>query len=152
MVFEIFIKALYPNKNTTLGLRIIMKPEINLISLITENFETMVNFYKEILSFPILNQMESYVEFKTKGVRFAITTTETMKQVTGLKEYMAKKNSHVFELAFDCDSVDNLDKEYKNLSSKGVKFISEPKTMPWNQRTAFFTDPDGNIHEIFANI
>jgi len=24
--------------------------------------------------------------------------------------------------------------------------------MPWNQRTAFIADPDGNIHEIFADL
>ena len=30
--------------------------------------------------------------------------------------------------------------------------IKEPQNMPWNQRTALFADPDGNIHEIFAGI
>ena len=34
----------------------------------------------------------------------------------------------------------------------GARAIHDPEDMPWNQRTALFADPDGNIHEIFADI
>ncbi|RKD32466.1 hypothetical protein [Thermohalobacter berrensis] len=33
-----------------------------------------------------------------------------------------------------------------------VQPIQPPKNMPWNQRTALFSDPDGNIHEIFYDL
>jgi len=34
----------------------------------------------------------------------------------------------------------------------GAREVHKPEDMPWNQRTALFADPDGNIHEIFADI
>lgn len=34
----------------------------------------------------------------------------------------------------------------------GATPIQAPQNMPWNQRTALFSDPDGNIHEIFAEL
>jgi hypothetical protein len=30
--------------------------------------------------------------------------------------------------------------------------IKKPSYMPWNQRTGFFADPDGNVHEVFADL
>lgn len=39
---------------------------------------------------------------------------------------------------------------YEDLISKGATSIKGPSDMPWGHRTAFFADPEGNIHEIFA--
>ena len=36
--------------------------------------------------------------------------------------------------------------------AKGVTPIQAPANMPWGQRTAFFADPEGNIHELFAEL
>ncbi|MCK4424817.1 VOC family protein, partial [Candidatus Bathyarchaeota archaeon] len=44
--------------------------------------------------------------------------------------------------------VDDVDKVYVHLESKGVKFIKELHDEPWGGRQATFTDPDGNILEI----
>ena len=44
--------------------------------------------------------------------------------------------------------VDDVDKVYEHLESKGVKFIKELHDEPWGGRQATFTDPDGNILEI----
>jgi uncharacterized glyoxalase superfamily protein PhnB len=39
--------------------------------------------------------------------------------------------------------VDNVDRTYKELKAKGVKFVSEPKDQYWGGRTATFIDPSG---------
>lgn len=57
-----------------------------------------------------------------------------------------------FELAFPCENPNDVDESFKKLICKGVISVHEPKDMPWNQRTALFADPDGNIHEIFTEI
>jgi uncharacterized glyoxalase superfamily protein PhnB len=41
--------------------------------------------------------------------------------------------------------VDYLDKAYQRLKERGVKFVLEPKDLPWGERTATFVDPDGNM-------
>ena len=41
---------------------------------------------------------------------------------------------------------------YHEITQKGAAPIKRPEDMPWNQRAAFIADPDGNIHEIFADL
>lgn len=129
-----------------------MKAQINMIGIITNNFDAMKNFYNETLGFKILMELESYVEFKSEGVRFAISTGEVMHQATGEKGYLETRAAHKFELAFKCDNTQAIDSDFQKLIEKGAKEIKAPTNMPWGQRTAFFADPDGNIHELFCEL
>jgi hypothetical protein len=38
------------------------------------------------------------------------------------------------------------------INTMGATPVHQPQNMPRNQRAALFADPDGNIHEIFAEI
>lgn len=127
-----------------------MKAEISLITIWTDNIDKMKVFYNDILGFNTKNDLGDYVEFKNKGVRFAICKRSVMYNYSDI--FKGKHTGQGFELAFPCDSVEELDKTYKRLLDKGVKGIHEPQNMPWNQRTALFCDPDGNIHEIFTEL
>lgn len=127
-----------------------MKAEINLITIWTDEMDRMRNFYNQVLGFRIKNDLGNYVELENSGVRFAICQREVMYEFSG--EYNKKAVGQAFELAFPCESPDNVDKSYKQLITNGATPIHEPQDMPWNQRTALFADPDGNIHEIFAEI
>jgi lactoylglutathione lyase len=44
--------------------------------------------------------------------------------------------------------LDDVDKEYEELRSRGVSFVKPPTTFPWGQRIAYFEDPEGNLWEI----
>ena len=44
--------------------------------------------------------------------------------------------------------VEDIDAAYKSLSAKGVTFLRPPTDQPWGLRTAYFTDPEGNLWEI----
>ncbi len=127
-----------------------MKSEINLITIWTDNFKEMKNFYNEVLGFKIKNKLDSYVEFENPGARFAICTREVM--FSHSSKYKEKATGQSFELAFPCDNPTDVDESFKKLISLGATPIHEPQNMPWNQRTALFADPDGNIHEIFADL
>lgn len=127
-----------------------MKPEINLITIWTDEIEQMKSFYNQVLGFEIENDLGNYVEFKNDGVRFAICLRNVMYGYSN--EYSKKAVGQSFELAFPCDNPNDVDKSFKQLIEMGAIPIHEPLDMPWNQRTALFADPDGNIHEIFAEI
>jgi lactoylglutathione lyase len=128
-----------------------MKPRINMIGIITNQLPVMKAFYKDVLGFETELEMEEYVEFKNEGVRFALSTGSVMAQATGDQSYLESHTGHALELAFKCESPQDVDEQYKKLQSKGVDMIKPPADMPWNQRTAFFADPDGNIHELFCD-
>jgi len=127
-----------------------MKSQINLITIWTDDIEKMKEFYNQVLGFEVKNDLENYVEFKNDGVRFAICMREVM--YTYSNAYKKKGSGQVFELAFPCENPNDVDQSFKDLVTNGAISIQEPKNMPWGQRTALFADPDGNIHEIFAEI
>ncbi len=127
-----------------------MKPTIALITIWTDHMEDMKRFYHQVLGFPIQTDLGDYVEFENSGVRFAICKRSVMYQYTNA--YQERAAGQSFELAFPCDSPQAVDAAYNQLIKSGATPICEPRNMPWYQRTAFFADPDGNIHEIFAEL
>lgn len=127
-----------------------MKAEINLITIWTNDIDTMKHFYHSVLGFPIKNDLGSYVEFESDGVRFSICRRDVMYDYSS--EYRSEGSGQVFELAFPCESLSDVDETYDKLIAMGATPIHPPENMPWNQRTALFADPDGNIHEIFADL
>ena|SRR5660397_39583 len=127
-----------------------MKAKINLITIWTDKIDKMKNFYNQVMGFKIKNDLGEYVEFENEGVRFAICLRSVVNGYS--KEFSKKTNGQSFELAFPCEDPEDVDKTFENLISKGVTPVHEPQDMPWNQRTAMFSDPDGNIHEIFSEI
>lgn len=132
------------------GVNETMKAQINLITIWTDQINPMKNFYHNVLGFAVSNDLGNYVEFKNEGVRFAICLREVMYDYSA--EYKKAASGQGFELAFPCDSPEDVDTSFNALIRNGATAIQEPQTMPWNQRTAVFADPDGNIHEIFAEL
>ncbi|MCY3412247.1 MAG: VOC family protein [Candidatus Heimdallarchaeota archaeon] len=129
-----------------------MKFNIDMISIITHKFDELVRFYNEVLGFDLKLKLENYVEFDNEGVRFAITTPVVMENATTNDCYSEEHRGQSFELAFAMESPDLVDKVYQEIIEKGATPIKAPADMPWGQRTAFFADPDANIHEIFSDL
>lgn len=127
-----------------------MKAKINLITIWTDNIDRMKEFYQKIIGFDIINDLGNYVEFKNSGVRFAICSRSVMYSYN--IDFRLSPKGQIVELAFECDSEEDLDETYKSFKGKEVEFITTPEIMPWGQKTALFRDPDGNIHEIFTEI
>lgn len=126
-----------------------MEARINLITIWTDDVIPMKEFYNKVLGFKIENDLGEYVEFKNEGVRFALCLRKVMYNYS--EEYKKLRIGQSFELAFPCKSPEDVDKSYKDIISKGGVPVHEPQNMPWDQRTALFSDPDGNIHEIFSD-
>jgi lactoylglutathione lyase len=129
-----------------------VRAQISLITIVTSDVPKMTGFYSDVIGFKIKNETENYVEFENEGVRFAICSRQIMDDVTGgHNSFKEDTKGQSFELAFPCESPEDVKKTYEELIAKGAVAVKEPTTMPWGQTTAFFADPDGNIHEIFAD-
>jgi predicted enzyme related to lactoylglutathione lyase len=127
-----------------------MKAEINLITIWTDDVEKMKDFYSRVIGFETINDLGDYVEFRSSGVRFAICKRSVM--VGFSQEYLKKPSGQGFELAFPCQTPEDVDLSYESIVKLGAVPVHEPQDMPWNQRTALFADPEGNIHELFAEL
>ena len=129
-----------------------MKGQISLITILTDDVHRLANFYQSILGFQLQQDLDQYVELVNRGVRFAICARSVMESATGNGVFHEPRSGQSFELAFPLASVAELDQAYADIIEKGATPIHPPANMPWNQRTAFFADPDGNIHELFTDL
>ena len=129
-----------------------MKARIDMVGVLTSQFAAMLSFYRDVLGFKVLLEMDGFAEFENEGVRFALSTNAVMLGITEHKSYTKPRQGHGFELAFRSTSPQEVDTDYAALIEKGAIPIKGPADMPWGQRTAFFADPDDNIHEIFADL
>jgi len=82
-----------------------------------------ITFYENVLGLKKTGEWPNYATFDVGGVQFGL-------QPRGKLEIFL--------------TVDNIDKAYKELREKGVRFLSEPKDEHWGARAATFVDPDGN--------
>lgn len=126
--------------------------QIALITIVTDDVPRLVAFYRDVLGFAVKDDSGLYVEFHHDGVRFAVCARSVLRDATGHASYAEAPRGQHFELAFPCDSPAEVDRIYTQAIAQGATPIHAPANMPWQQRTAMFADPDGNIHEFFADL
>jgi lactoylglutathione lyase len=129
-----------------------MLNQIALITILTGDVPRLVAFYREALGFEVKQDLGQYVEFNSAGVRFAVCAQSILHEASGHASYTEARRGHAFELAFPCDSPAEVDRVYAAIVAKNATPIHAPADMPWGQHTAMFADPDGNIHELFADL
>ena len=129
-----------------------MKPRIDLITIWADDVLPVVAFYRDVMGFKVQLDLEKYVEFESQGVRFAICARSVMVATTDHPSYKEAAKGQAFELAFPLDSLEEVDRVYADIMAKGATPIQSPAKMAWGQYTAFFADPEGNIHELFSEL
>jgi catechol 2,3-dioxygenase-like lactoylglutathione lyase family enzyme len=106
------------------------------ITFYVSNLEKASRFYEKTLGLEKKYEFASYVGFQCGNLEIGlIPKTEKQKTSVG--------TSPSVEFL-----VDDIDKTYKELKTKGVNFIKELHNETWGGREAAFTDPDGNVLEI----
>jgi len=91
------------------------------------DLEKSASFYGDILGLEKISEWSTGAIFDIAGVELGLET---------------KGKPEIFLL------VDDVDKAYRNLKDKRVKFVTEPKDQAWGGRTATFVDPDGTTFTI----
>lgn len=129
-----------------------LEPRIALITVLTNDIPAMRAFYEGVLGFEVKTDMDQYIEFDSEGVRFSICHRDVMREATEHATYAEPPGGQRLELAFPCTSPEDVDASYRRIVAAGAAPVKPPADMPWGQRTAFFADPEGNIHELFADL
>ncbi len=129
-----------------------MISQIALITILTDDVPRLAAFYRDVMGFAVKQDLGGYVEFHNDGVRFAICTRSILHEATRHASYTEAHRGQCFELAFPCAEPAEVDRMYAEIVAQGATPVHAPADMPWGQRTAMFADPDGNIHEIFADL
>jgi predicted enzyme related to lactoylglutathione lyase len=110
------------NRIITEGVTVTIK-KVNHMTLPVSNLESAISFYEDVLGLKKTGEWSNYAIFDVGGVELGL-------------EPGGKQS--IFLL------VDDLDKQYKDMVNRNVRFLTEPEEQPWGGRTATFADPDGN--------
>lgn len=129
-----------------------MNGKIALVTILTDDVPRLVAFYQDVLGFAVEDSVSNnYTEFRSEGVRFAVCNRTELVQATRHPRFSEAARGQAFELAFPLPTPEDVDRAYAEITANGATPVQPPASMPWGQRTAFFADPDGNIHELFAD-
>ncbi len=110
------------------------------IMIFVSNLAAAKNFYRDVLGFPIRNESERRLDFEHDGCDFVAFKCE--KNAEALDYSEVARSGFVFEVKSVEETMDNLQK-------KGVHFLHSVPAENEFSRYAAFSDPFGNVHEIF---
>jgi lactoylglutathione lyase len=119
--------------------------QIEWIILKTDDYTASKTFYADVLKLSVVRDIpdDEFTQFKLENCFLAIYGSKQFDSLIGQK-HSGPAGGAIYTFS----QVENVDQSVKDLKNQGVKFIKDPVTQPWGQRTAYFTDPDGHIWEI----
>ncbi|HEX2954465.1 MAG TPA: VOC family protein [Bacillota bacterium] len=108
--------------------------------IVVEDIERSRAFYEQILQQKVLVDFGANVSFEGG---FAIHLKEHYeKLIGGLPPVFG---SHSFELYFETDAIDEIERELKK---EGAEFLHNIEEQPWGQRVLRVYDPDRHIVDV----
>lgn len=130
--------------------------KFNGVRLLVKNFDECFKFYSEKLGLKVtwgeLGGVYASFDIGAGPDGLAIFPSDLMAEAVGnANEPFPLTGSR--EKTMLILQVDNVDKSYKELSAKGIAFITKPTNMGgWGIRTAHLRDPEGNLIELSASL
>ena len=118
------------------------------IGLFVSDLERALAFYGETLGFDLKRRDIGFAEFRTEGVGLALWEVADVTKALALAETPRRGLSAM--VAVRVETADAVDALHDELAAKGVTMVQAPTTHAWNARTTYFSDPDGNLWEIYA--
>ncbi|WP_102193555.1 VOC family protein [Microbacterium aurantiacum] len=121
------------------------------ITVLAGDVAALTAFFRDALELRPAVVEEHYAAFEGDGVRFAVFSRQGMGANThDHPDYRRPRSGQAFELNFECDDAAAVDGRLAHIRSLGGLVIAEPVRTDWGHYSAFFADPEGNIHSLFA--
>lgn len=110
------------------------------IMIFVSDIEEAKRFYRDVLGFPVKVEAENRLEFAHEGVDFIAFKCEKNAVIEDYSQIA--RSVFVFE-------VESVEKSLEALRAEGVDFLHDQPAENEFSRYAAFSDPFGNVHEIF---
>jgi catechol 2,3-dioxygenase-like lactoylglutathione lyase family enzyme len=112
--------------------------KVDYVMLMVSNMKRSVKFYRDTLGLPLKFESPEWTEFKTGATTFAL-------HGGARRAKKAKKSEALAGSCFIGFSVGNVDKTYKDLRARGVRFTMKPEAREGEPiKLAVGLDPDGH--------
>jgi catechol 2,3-dioxygenase-like lactoylglutathione lyase family enzyme len=128
----------------------VMTPRFDAIGLVVADMGKALGFYRRLgLEIPDNADSAPHVEVALPGgCRLLFDTVDTIRSFD--PDWSPPQGGQRIDLAFACDSPDDVDATYARLTDAGYDGHLPPWNAFWGQRYAVIRDPDGNGVDLFA--
>jgi catechol 2,3-dioxygenase-like lactoylglutathione lyase family enzyme len=124
-----------------------LRPSV--IELVVADMAATLAFYRRLgLDLPADADAAPHVEADLDGLRIAWDTEETIRSFD--PNWMPPTGGHRMALAFACESPQQVDAAYGELTAAGYEGHLAPWDAFWGMRYAVVHDPDGRPVDLFA--
>jgi lactoylglutathione lyase len=118
------------------------------MGLFVDDLYEATKFYRDVIGLKVKHTQENYVLFEHEAIDFALFVRSKLPEWLGRQPSYPTGLNGTFELSRELPCFEDLDAEFNRLVKHGAKPVTEPRNMPWGQRTSVVADPDGNLIEI----
>ena len=122
--------------------------QISDVCLLVEDLERATRFYRDVVGFALRRQAPGFADFFTGGATLALWELKHM--TSHLKLTEKKQTGWRMMAAMQLESAAQVDETHRELSGRGVAFLTEPRVYGWNAYAAYFSDPEENLWEIYC--
>lgn len=127
----------------------VKKMKLDMVGIIVTNMQEASLFYQRLGFTLIGDPTGDYLELENDGVRISLNT-QTM--IEGIYGFVPEKHGDKIELAFLCETPEEVDETCDKMADFGYQIYKEPWNAFWGQRYAIIKDLDNNLLSLFANL
>ncbi|MDP7347164.1 MAG: VOC family protein [Phycisphaeraceae bacterium] len=120
--------------------------QVNYVIVLCDDFERMKAFYTEVFAFPVEAESPTDLAMRAGSVTLALR-----KRTRDYDGHSGGAASPGVQIAF-LVAPDEVGPCHEQLVKKGVKILDPPTDQPRGHRTVYFSDPEGNVLEIYAEV
>jgi predicted enzyme related to lactoylglutathione lyase len=115
--------------------------------IITGDVARLVEFYERATGVQAAWSNEDFAEIRTASATLAIGSTRTVALFAPGAARPGDNSSVIIEFL-----VDDVDGVHRTLAGFIADIVTEPRTMPWGNRSLLVRDPDGNLVNFFTPV
>jgi catechol 2,3-dioxygenase-like lactoylglutathione lyase family enzyme len=120
--------------------------QLTYVIILCEDLERMKTFYRDLFAFPVASESDTGLALRAGSVLLALR-----KRTRGYDGSGVRRELPGVQIAFLVSPAE-VDQCYRQLVDKDVEILEPPTDQPRGHRTVYFSDPEGNMLEIYAEI
>ena len=120
--------------------------ELTYVIVLCYDLVRMKAFYRDLFAFPVDSESETSLALRAGSVLLGLRLRTRDYDGRGVRPEVPG-----VQLAFRVSPAE-VDQCYAQLVAKGVTIVDPPTNQPRGHRTVYFTDPEGNVLEVYAEI
>ena len=120
--------------------------QLTYVIVLCDDMERMKAFYRDLFAFEIDSESATSLAFRAGSVLLALRQRTRNYDGVGVRPELPG-----VQIAFLVQP-NEVELCYQQLLAKGVEILDPPTDQPRGHRTVYFSDPEGNMLEIYAEI